>query len=411
MAQPFRTPVVCRTLMALTIAAAMTGCASWSPVFGSRADWQTRIKSGERVADSGRAGSELSSRAKADYDLAKFWMVQGRNDLALKVLDRLISSDTSHAEALNARASLLASAGDWAAAERDLTQAIQFAPERAHLYFNLGLLLASRGATDRVRSALERATELDPDHQRARELLATLTPAPSAHRVAESDVSDQPRNTGSPISPMAASSPEQASPPLPAQDPAARSSQHDALVRVPENAFETPILQAQAAQAIPAVVADIRPVAVEPEPATRVIRVTGAQLDMAPLRGGTAAIIAIAPSANEPARIDVANGNGINGMAKAMRGQLRAVGVQVATISNWSNFHQPVTRVLYREGHELAARELAQRLPVQAELVAVARLPRADRDVMVVLGLDMRGYRPTATGWESMANLADHPGA
>ena len=432
MTRPLRRMRARKSVVVIAMAAAMTGCATWPSQFGSRTGAQAVSEITARSPDSASPhGSAASAQAKADYDLAKFWIAQGRNDLASKVLERLLANEPHHAEALNARASLAASAGDWPAAERDLSLAIQSAPERAHLYFNLGLLLTKRGESEKGRHALERTIALDPGHARAKEVLATLPSklptrepilsehfesqqsADSALQAAEAQpvtLARQSPTSGVTTSAVSTSQSQDAQ--TQSLDAGVvRVSQHDAVVRIGEDVFETPISNPITLLVRESVDANSRAVSVNLEPATPVIRVTGAQLDLAPQQARTPAIIAIAPQPAEAARIDVANGNGINGMARALRGQLRAVGVQVATISNWSNFNQPVTRVLYREGHEQAARDLAQRLPVSVELVAVTRLPRADRDVMVVLGRDMRNYRPTASGWESMAQVGDHPAA
>jgi hypothetical protein len=89
-------------------------------------------------------------------------------------------------------------------------------------------------------------------------------------------------------------------------------------------------------------------------------------------------------------RIDLANGNGAVGLARALRAQLSETGLPVRRVRNWVNFDQPLTLVYYRNGFESAARTVSKSLPVDAavSMMSLAHLGR--RDVLVVLGHDLK---------------------
>ena len=461
---------------ALTLPATMTAQSESVASPGSRGSAQASMPRQEGQAD-----------AERHYLVAKYWLGQQRFSEALHSLNRAIEKDASHVEALNARASVKVSLADFDGARMDLGTALRLAPDRVHLHYNSALLHRMRGDLDLAVAALRAAFALDPSHEGVLAALESMDRSPAvARQPVEAGLQVVRIDAGSSVAAATVATPLDAAPmtatrtadtvaqtasktpgtvasaaaapvttvvvikdaaALPSS-PSVRAetqgsateaqssfdrgdhTQHAALIRVPESAFEPSPSAPGSVREFPSALArseisvlDLEsttpiawaPVAHKPLdpalPASYEVRVIGATVEEGTASHRVPSILAIRHAPIEAARIDIANGNGINGMARALRGQLRAVGVQVATISNWTHFHQPVTRVLYREGFEQAARELAQRMPVQVELVAAERLPRADRDVMVVLGRDMRGYRATASGWENMAQMADIPAA
>jgi tetratricopeptide (TPR) repeat protein len=393
------------------------------------------------------AVAAVDSDAERHYAVAKYWLKQNQREEALASLDRVLAIDPRHVEALNARASIRADQGALELARIDLDQALALAPDRQHLRDNRKLLSQLIEAQPKVLARTPTARAVVPAAQVSRPTAQEPAPTPqspspvaqafsAAVQVQETTAQIQVSNEqvqvqGAPAVATLEPAPVMVvTPSVPTSQASAITASGLTVIRVPAEGSESarsenpvvtiappapaPVLQIssgghESLVRIPSFEA-LPMAALEPRP-IQDLRIVGATLDASVVASAAPAIIAIAPQPAEAARIDVANGNGINGMARALRGQLRSVGVQVATISNWSNFNQPITRVLYRQGYEQAARELAQHLPVQVELVATDRLPRAGRDVMVVLGRDMRGYRATAFGWESLARRADIPAA
>jgi hypothetical protein len=87
-------------------------------------------------------------------------------------------------------------------------------------------------------------------------------------------------------------------------------------------------------------------------------------------------------------KLEVANGNGVAGLAKRIARRLEGAGVRTARITNQRPFAQARTEVQYREGYAAQAAELAGKLEHPARLVPSERLGR-DVDVRLVLGKDL----------------------
>lgn len=427
--------------MAITVSLAVSGCSSLGGLLAQTGLQPLAFAAGH-------------SDAERHYAAAKYWLKQNQRDEALVSLGRVLAIEPHHVEALNARASIRADQGALELTRIDLDQALALAPDHPHLRDKRKLLsrLIEAQPKGLARTPTERAVapaaqvagptaqELAPTPQspspeaqasslvvqaqvptaqaqvptdqvripaeqvqlRGTRAVATLEPAPVMAVTPSAFTSQSSAIPASRLTVIrvSAEGPESArsetlvvtiAPPAP--DPVSQiaSGGHESLVRIPS--FE----------ALPMATLEPRPI--------QDLRVVGASLETPVVASAAPAIIAISPPPTDGARIDVANGNGISGMARALRGQLQAVDIPLAISSSWTNFSQPVTRVMYREGYEQAARELAERLAVTVELVAVCRLPRANRDIVVVLRRDMRNYRPTASGWESMAGVGDHPAA
>lgn len=97
------------------------------------------------------------------------------------------------------------------------------------------------------------------------------------------------------------------------------------------------------------------------------------------------------------ARVEIANGNGVTGMAAWVRGYLQANGLkQPMRLKNARPFNTETTTVQYREGFAGAAIALAHKLPGGAAINH--GLPGGyPFDVRVVLGHDIRGALACST--------------
>lgn len=94
------------------------------------------------------------------------------------------------------------------------------------------------------------------------------------------------------------------------------------------------------------------------------------------------------------ASVEIANGNGITGMATWLNGWMSAHGLKRATyLRNQLPFNTATTVVLYRPGYLKNAQELAKRLPQRVEVASAPGGP-VDADLRVVLGHDFRTATP-----------------
>lgn len=102
--------------------------------------------------------------------------------------------------------------------------------------------------------------------------------------------------------------------------------------------------------------------------------------------------------------IEVSNGAGTPGLAKATSSQLRTAGVQPWRITNHSNYKVAQTEVQYRRAEDaVAAGQLARKLGVTVALVQNPHL-HASVNLRVVLGKDVAALQP---GKRVIAELQD----
>jgi len=117
------------------------------------------------------------------------------------------------------------------------------------------------------------------------------------------------------------------------------------------------------------------------------------------------------PSALQPlslppavARLEISNGNGVTGMARALARQIDAPGLRVTRLSNQPGFAVRHTRIEYDAAHVDAARRLAQRVG-SVHLQEVDH--RAPANLRLVLGRDLAHHGAmlhlNADGAESLA--------
>jgi hypothetical protein len=86
------------------------------------------------------------------------------------------------------------------------------------------------------------------------------------------------------------------------------------------------------------------------------------------------------------ARLEISNGNGVTGMARALARRIDAPGLRVTRLSNQPGFAVRHTRIEYDAAHVDAARRLAQRVG-SVHLQEVE--PRAPANLRLVLGRDL----------------------
>lgn len=128
---------------------------------------------------------------------------------------------------------------------------------------------------------------------------------------------------------------------------------------------------------------------------------------MLTLRRSAAAQMAATPepaASSAMARLEIRNGNGVTGMARALARRLGEPGVQVTRLSNAPGFTVRQTRIEYAAAHAGAARRLQLRLGhVRLQEVGqAAGQGQASADLRLVLGHDLAragtAWRPVPAG-------------
>lgn len=269
---------------------------------------------------------------QAWYDLGCYYQGQERHALAASALERAVAADDTFVEAHNRLGVSYAMLGRHEEAIRQLEAAIKAAPGAAHLYSNLGYAHYLQGNDSEAAVALRHAIALDPANRRAQHNLGLVYARmgdEAKARVAFASAKPQPAATAMPAT--------------------ALEKNDNRIVQVAPNVYE-----------------------LRPRPVASV-----------------AAVPLERPSARH-ARVEVSNGNGVNGMARRVGSYLKDSGFAATRLTNQQGFGVTVTRVEYRNGYESEARQIAAAMPGSVTVASGANL-RRDISVRLVLGRDMTG--------------------
>lgn len=283
---------------------------------------------------------------------------------ALQAWLKAVQAAPNDADLHNALGQAQAGLGEHEAAVQTLQRAVELAPDQPALHNNLGYALMRAGRAEEARAALQRAMALQPGYVRAaanlRRLDATatataqLTPSSSAATLSNAEPA---------VAAHAVTNPAQAT-------PTANTAE---LARIPQPSAPT------ASNTLPTTTTPAHHAAVT-GPATPGTPTTSSAQE---------------PAAARPApAVEIANGNGVEGMAACMAKALRSRGaVSQTRLRNALPYDTATTVVRYRPGHAQSAQVLAQALAHQLPggAPAVAGLDRADSlDLRIVLGHDLR---------------------
>lgn len=116
-----------------------------------------------------------------------------------------------------------------------------------------------------------------------------------------------------------------------------------------------------------------------------------------------AALVPVA-AVEQPVGMEIANGNGVTGMALRLRSFLREKSLAKVRLTNERPFTRQETTIIYRPGFESSARELKRKLPWEVAMVESRQL-RQGVDVRLVLGKDIASL-PVAVGTTGPSWLA-----
>jgi Flp pilus assembly protein TadD len=349
------------------------------------------------------------------YRLGKYHQERGELSLAMGAYAQSLALDSRQLDARMAVAAIDARQGRLAAARDALQALVADYPAQAQLSNNLGYVYYLMGDQQSAIAMLRRALALDAASVRAQDNLrlaeaAALTGAASAGLAAGGAVPASPAAgpVANPAISPATADPDAGLPPPTRAELRQLQEQLRVLQERSAAAGVAPALPVVAAAA-PVVVAAApvmaaaaaAPLASAPSfaPATTAV---AAEADTRP---ATAAVLAAAPvSAPVPespstpapahttaavmAQVDIANGNGVLGMAKRFRRALAQIGIPVGRVSNERPYRQQTTTIEYRAGYQQQAAALQATLLGQAALLPAG--PHAQANLRLVLGKDMR---------------------
>ena len=393
-----------------------------------------------------RVSHSANQSAATFYQLGKYHSERGNLDFARSAYEASITLDGQQLDARNALAALDATQGKLDAAKALLIQIVADFPEVAHPYNNLGYVYYLQSNFEAAERTLQRAIALDAGNERARNNLNAVNIAlarlgnrvtvqlalvqssaePAAEPVAQlpqeiipltlplvqADPTDQPvAKISEPVAVEAATELAAAATPLetrtqglaiispPLEQMAAERVEPQArkeLVQIVPYVFELRLKQPN-----DTVLADVK--LAKPEFASAAAEVLATVLPSVLPKVLPSVQMRVAPS--KTLRIDVANGNGVTGMAKRISNVLNRQGISVSRLSNELPYKQLETKIHYRAGFEKAAANLKTALKGHAVAVLTPTLS-GNSDVRLVLGKDAITYMALIESMSSDTVLA-----
>lgn len=379
-------PILRAAILGATILAT-AGCATLRP--SPPAGWKV-----EAVFNVGNGGiSEAHYSIGRRHDRARAWA------RAIESYRKAVSADAHNVEAHNALGVALSRAGQHDAAVASLRLAVALDPGRAHLRSNLGNALLRAGRSHEAIGELKQALVQDARDAIAmsnlRLALAQNDPTAFARNDTGADSSGPRRSPVSDSTLIALSSKVLANRfmtvvPVHPDTPASASAGTSVPVSMPLTmqvfdaptvpSLEVPVTHTFESLTVFAGASPPLPPASVPSPATA--------LEHYPPTFAASA----AP------RIEIANGNGVIGMAARLSAVLSASGlVHRALLRNVRPYNISTTLVHYRAGFRDAAQQIVARAPFRMELAAEAG-GAANADIRVVLGRDVLAVGPCPGG-------------
>lgn len=272
-------------------------------------------------------------RPEALYALGRYYQGQMRHERAIDAYQRLLAEYPAHAEAHNALGLIYAAQGRHDEAVAEFMAAVKHAPTSASLHNNLGYAYLLQERFGEAQAALEIAARLDPANRLAHDNLDI-----ARRRLADN---------------------------LPASPPP------HATAPVVDDAVRAPRLQLVAQEA------------------------NVFTLESAPRPKETPALAA-EPAMSPKTRVEVANGNGVTGLATQTSTHLARIGYAAIRRTNDLPYRMATTEIQYRPGYEAQANALQTTLRGGIPLVASNTL-RADVQVRLLLGKDVRSVAELAS--------------
>lgn len=388
---------------------------------------------------------EMPGNQAASWNrLARFHHERGQLALALGAYAQSLALDANQLEARNAVAVIEAQRGDLESAHKALLVLVRDYPGEAQPHTNLGYVQFLMGDHAGAAQTLRRAMALGagPKAFQNLQLAEAAMGVPAAADAPQLAATPAAADAPAPLAAApAVAAPVVAAPAVLAPSVVAPPVLAPAVVAAADAARPNMALlsendAAAAAGSVPR--QEPQPVAVMPSPAAgelanhmELIKVAGnvyelkarvapepaaaPALSAAPIIAADEAKPAVQAPVQAPvqaavpaakaglARLEVANGNGVTGMARRFRSVLGQAGIPVDRLTNAKPYRQMVTIIQYSPGFEKQAASLQQALQGKAQL---SSQQLASSDLRLVLGKDARASLAAATEAAALSTLA-----
>lgn len=333
-----------------------------------------------------RVSQSIDQSAAGWYRLGKYHHERGQASLALGAYAQSLSLDGGQLDARNAVAALDAQQGRLEDARKALELLVADYPGEVQPHNNLGYVYYLQGDYPAAVAMLRRALAMDANARAYANLQMAeraLRDGPPASALAAAPAASAAAATADAGAGAAAAAPA----------PGAAALSRMELVELHPNVLE---LKLRAAATAPLAVAMPTATKAATAPAT------------ASATASVASVASVAPSTPAAARVrlEVVNGNGVEGLARRYRQVLTQAGIAVDRIRNERPYRQQTTTIHYRPGAEAQAAKLQLALPGSAALQASDQMAAAE--LRLILGKDAPTRLATAERQSPpLAALAD----
>lgn len=361
-----------------------------------------------------RVSHSVNQSAATFYQLGKYHLERGNLDFARSAYEASIVLDGQQLEARNALAALDATQGKLDSAEALLIQIVADFPEVAHPHNNLGYVYYLQSNFEAAQRTLQRAIALDAGNERARNNLNAVNIALARLGNRDAVVVAQAATPEQQIAQTSESVASVVAAELATATPIEARAQSLAIISTPLQRLAERI-EPQARMEMVQIVPNVFELRLKPITASNNTVLAGLKdTTPEPLSAVAEVLATLLPSvssvptsaaAAKTSRIEVANGNGVTGMAKRISSVLSRQGISVSRLSNDLPYKQLETKIQYRAGFEKTAANLKNALKGHAVTVFTPTLS-ANSDVRLVLGKDAIAHMALIEGMSSDNVLA-----
>lgn len=343
-----------------------------------------------------RVSQSIDQSAAGWYRLGKYHHERGQASLALGAYAQSLSLDGGQLDARNAVAALDAQQGRLEDARKALELLVADYPGEVQPHNNLGYVYYLQGDYPAAVAMLRRALAMDANARAYANLQMAeraLRDGPPASALAAAPAASASASAAAAAAAATAGAGADAGAAAAAPAPGAAALSRMELVELHPNVLELKLRAAATA-----------PLAVAMPAATKAAAAPATASATAPV----ASIASIAPGTPAAARVrlEVVNGNGVEGLARRYRQVLTQAGIAVDRIRNERPYRQQTTTIHYRPGAEAQAAKLQLALPGSAALQASDQMAAAE--LRLILGKDAPARLATAERQSPpLAALAD----
>jgi tetratricopeptide (TPR) repeat protein len=370
--------VILPTLCCLPL---LSACASYQPA--NMAAWVVKPMSSIKTSN---------DNPEALYQLGRYYQGQSRYEQAVLAYQKALAVDNSFAEARNGLGVIYSIQGKYTEAIAVLKLAVQQAPKAAHIHNNLGYAYYLQGQNSDAIIALRESTNLDPGNQRAlnnlglayakagnnTDSIVAFTQALKAPDVALSGIATANKNTPQAVEPTQTA---QLGAPVERAAPQSLALPKDRGVINRVAVTVVPLIDSQ-------------------------VKVVQVAANVYELRQQAVLSVQVAATPSTvQTKLEIANGNGITGMAKRVNAFLHGQGYLTQRITNQKPYKVQITQIQYRNGHQLEALRLQSSLPKKSDLVQSDEM-HANVNVRIVLGKNIAEHVAFFDGKQEKTQLA-----